>query len=509
MCLAGSACTGSDTEEVPVPQEPIATERLYVSDEMTERESDPASRAVFADGYKIVWEAGDQVAINKGDAYPVQQDENGRWYVDLPAAENYTVYYPAELCGMEDNGMFGSRIPATQTYRAGSFDPASLPACAVAKKGEKLVFKYMGSLVKFTLKGAPTDRVSRIALTTTEDGLERFVHLGVIETDADGIPCLVPMSGTFVNYTSNSADLTVDNVPLSEEGVDFYLSIFATTFSKGFHVTVTLADGREMRKKGGVGQTAARGRILAMPALRFEETDPASPVYYSTDNLNWRAWKYDTDGVTPTTLAYPETTDHMLYFKDNPACAAPGLKLAHMQSLHDTFMVNGISTDNGSVKAVNPIGFDFSRTTYESTTFPPYGVMTRWADAASRYNINLRYISLPKNITVLEGAAFYADMVLRKVILPEGLKEIGGSAFCLARGFQNPVDNADNPNFMTENGIYCYATTPPETIGNYAFQYTNPQGFHVPKASLSAYETVWAQFASSARTDRAPLVGDL
>lgn len=265
--LLFSACT---KDEATDPQ-PGATERFYLSDETTEAEAQAGaqSRAAFADGYRIAWEAGDQVAINRGDAYPVQQDASGRWYVELPSAESYSVYYPAALCGYDDKGVFGTRIPTPQTYRSGSFDPTSLCSRAVASRGEKLTFKYLCSVVKVTLRGTAAEQVSKINLSTADLGGERFCAAGLILTEADGTAYLSPMTGATVTYSRNYVDLNVSDVALTAQGVDFYLTIFPTTFSQGFKLTVTLADGRTMVKTGAVGQRAARGRILAMPALQF------------------------------------------------------------------------------------------------------------------------------------------------------------------------------------------------------------------------------------------------
>lgn len=268
--LLGSSCSETGFDE-PGTTPDTKFVRMYLSDETTEAEaqSGTQSRAAFSDGYRIAWEAGDQVAINRGDAYPVQQDESGRWYVELAQAESYTVYYPAALCGYDDKGLFGSRIPTPQTYRSGSFDPTALCARAVASKGQKLTFKYLCSVIKVTLRGTAAEQVRKINIATTDLGGERFCAAGLILTEADGTAYLSPMTGDATTYTRSYVDLNVDNVALTAGGVDFYLTIFPTTFTRGFKLTVTLADGRTMVKTGAVGQRAARGRILAMPALQF------------------------------------------------------------------------------------------------------------------------------------------------------------------------------------------------------------------------------------------------
>lgn len=503
LVLLSSACTEDEAAD-PEPQQPVATERLYLSDEATEAKADPQSRAHFADGYKIAWEEGDEVAITDNETrYPVLQDETGRWYVELPTADSYTVYYPAASKKIIYGGDI-FELGSVQTYREGSFDKARFAARAVAQKGEMLTFKYMCSMLKLTLTGSASEAVASIRIDGLAD--EVLSPGGEIAEDETGTAYITKFTSNYASLSKSYVVLNADPaVALTSEGVDFYMTMIPAKFNHGFTITVTLADGRVMKRVGGTGQSASRGKILAMPALRFEETpvDNVSPVLYSMDNRNWLSWRYEADGTTPVTLAYPQNANNRLYFKDNDAASgAKGLTLAHFQSLHDTFMKNGIAGDNVAAVAVAPIGFDFSNATYESTTLPG-GIFTRYAEPANKFSTDLRYLSLPKNISVISDHAFRGDLVLQTLILPESIKQIGTYVFYLARGFQNTADGADT----ATQGIFCYAATPP-SLGSETFNYTYVQ-FHVPAASLTAYQEVWTANASTAKTARAQLVGDL
>lgn len=484
-------------------------ERLYLSDEATEAEAaaDPQSRAHFAVGYKIAWEVGDEVALNDNKVrYPVLQDEAGSWYVELPSAESYTVYYPAaskKFIGSVDNFELGS----TQTYYPGTFDKDRFAARAVAKRGEKLTFMYMCSMVKVTLRGTASEQVTSIRI----DGLakENLSPGGDIVEDAAGVAYITKFSdASYATLSKSYITLNADPaVALTPEGVDFYLTLIPATFPHGFTVTVTLADGREMKRRGGIGQTAARGRILTLPPLQFEETlpDRVSPVLYSMDNQNWLSWKYEADGVTPATLAYPKTAENRLYFKDNDAVAGTkGLTSAHFRSLHDTFMTDGQINGNGFATqvAVNPIGFDMSQATYESDILPG-NIFTRYGDPDNQYNINMRYISLPLNIREVAERALCWNLVLHTVILPSSVEKIGALAFEVSRGLHSTGDSPD----PDTQGVFCHATTPP-SFGSNAFNWNNGN-FHVPTASLSAYQAVWSADPLGAKLSRMILIGDL
>lgn len=281
MLLLCSSCSKEDAADDPQPQPApeVKMERLYVSDETTEAEikAGPQSRAAFADGYKIAWEAGDQVKDNNGKVYDLQQDVAGRWYVELPTAEEYTVYYPADACKSfaADGSSAAFLMPAEQTMQSGTFDKKALCARAVAKRGEKLVFSYLCSVLKVTLKAPTGVKLFRLEISTATLGGEGLTFAGQTQANADGTVSLIPMRGTIGKSVSMKLDESeiAQALPLSPEGVDFYLPIFPTTFSKGFTLTVSLINGSTIvnkEKTGAVGQTAGRGRILAMPALWFD-----------------------------------------------------------------------------------------------------------------------------------------------------------------------------------------------------------------------------------------------
>lgn len=523
--LLGSSCSETGLDEQPDKKTETGNDpvRMYVSDETTEAQTqaDPQSRAAFTDGYRIAWETGDQVAINWHDTYSMQQDETGRWYVELPEAESYTVYYPAYYRRGDIEGYPSFILNSEQHYSSGTFDKAAFCARAEAARGEKLVFDYLCSVVKLTLRGTASEQVATIKLEGNAS--EKFSYGGVVDKDADGKYSLHSIEDYFSGYAGMAhtfVNMNCDNVALTSDGVDFYLVLFPTTFSRGFKITVTLADGRTMVKSGTVAQTARRGRILAMPAITFVESGTETPVFYSTDNATWKAWKYADNGTTPMTLAYPATADHRLFFKDNAsATGTRGLTAAHLAKLKTSF-IDG-KTD--------PIGFDFSQASYESTTFPA-GVFSGGA--------GLTYVSLPRNIvSIADGTAttgaFAACTNLAEVAYPAGLTQIGDYAFAYsgltevvvpqrvtrvgtyafeeatatairiegAAGELNVGDYA----FRCRNAaeVRCYRTTPP--IGTkeifsylgYNLRLTTGTTLYVPTASLDAYlaATGWGWLA--------------
>lgn len=497
VCMLASACSKESVDENRLPPS-VNTQRLYVEDETTAQEAKSESRAGFdGNGYRIVWSESDEVMVN-GAVYPLQKGPDGSWYVEVASAEKYVAYYPASAYAERDGKVY-MQLPSNLTFTAGTFDPKAFCARAEAVAGGKLQFKYLCSLVKFTVQGVDATSAVRIF------GNNEEIIAGYCEVvqDTDGEYILEPLAEFDGTAQTGLTSQSYIASQLTNEGTAYYYVIPPTVFSKGISLEVQLTDKSMQTKAKSSSVTLARADILAMPAFRFEEVSAVIPVYYSADNLNWKLWKY-TDENMPETLPYPETENHRLYFKDNVQAAAKGLTLAHFQSLHDTFMKNGDANGNNyeTVKAVKPIGFDFSRATYESETLPT-NIFTRYGDADKKYNTDLRYISLPKNIKVIASGSFIGDLVLHTVILPETVEQIGASAFEVARGLHAMGDDPD----PATQGIFCYAMTPP-SFGKDAFNW-NSLIFHVPEVSLEAYNEVWATDPLGARLSRAKLVGDL
>lgn len=112
----------------------------------------------------------------------------------------------------------------------------------------------------------------------------------------------------------------------------------------------------------------------------------------------------------------------------------------------------------------------------------PEGVVT--IESSAFYNCALSSVIFKQNsmLSRLEGGAFYSNKNLKKITLPSKLSYIGGNAFYGCSS-------------LTE--ITILATTPP-TLSNTNAISTATTTIHIPKGTLSAYQTAtnWSSFAS-------------
>uniref|UniRef100_UPI003AEF44AD leucine-rich repeat protein n=1 Tax=Alistipes sp. TaxID=1872444 RepID=UPI003AEF44AD len=281
-----------------------------------------------------------------------------------------------------------------------------------------------------------------------------------------------------------------------------------TTFSKGFTVNVTLSDGRVMTLRGGVGQTARRGRILAMPAIELEL--PA-PLLYSYDQTAWQPWNYQGSGI-PEVLPNLNTTNRAIYLKDNPESSTPGITRAHLQSIADKFRKDA-ATEETFTLTMN------SATLAGTTEFPSdifCGACWNGTVNTAKADYALKLIIFPSNMTRIADTsidttpslvdmlgAFCGNHGLVTVGLQGGVTYIGSGAFALCNSLKSVlITGADGELTI---GKYAFRissaladvriarTTPPKLVfdesGRSPFYGAGTSGivFRVPAASLAAY----------------------
>ena len=121
---------------------------------------------------------------------------------------------------------------------------------------------------------------------------------------------------------------------------------------------------------------------------------------------------------------------------------------------------------------------------------------------------NLKHISLPKNMTEINGSIFYACYGLESITLGKKIQSIKGNAFSWCYNLKEITLPVSLKEIGTKafyqcqklESIYCNAIEPP-TLDNTAFDYVTssslPSGspaectIYVPQNSLDAYIEKW------------------
>ncbi len=468
-----AACSENNTENID-PHAPTINLRL----------DQTRSRAAFGKGYAIDWQAGDQVNINGTVCDVWKSTTDDSWWITAPAATDgiYRAVYPASAY---NNGT--CTLPATQTYTAGSFDPAAFVAEATLSVSESdagssgiLKFKYLGAVVKFTITGTQTLTSLVLAANAADEPLAGSGTLNFTTNES-------------LTISSNASDRIAmtcgDGVQLTTEGVDFYFVVPATTLSQGFTLAALSSDNTVMDKSRTSSITIDRADIKSMPAFAFEGS---MRLQYS---FNGGAWQ----NVPAERKDYPAPgADVKLAFRD-VSSLEPGLSKSLLYEIARQYV---LATGSYS----NRVSLDFSQATYESDVFDR--TLTEDNTEPALQPIGLKELTLPKNIkSTIDSdshpGVFSLCAHMEKIVFPASMEKIGNYTcyFCqdltsvTILGEAGILEIGDNA-FSADNSlttIYCYRTIPPQitatSISNPFAQTTT----YVPQASLEDYKTQWAE----------------
>lgn len=467
-----AACSENNTENID-PHAPTINLKL----------DQTRSRAAFGERYAIDWQAGDQVNINGTVCDVWKSTTDDSWWITAPAATDgiYRAVYPASAY---NNGT--CTLPATQTYTAGSFDPAAFVAEATLSVSESdagssgiLEFKYLGAVVKFTITGTQTLTSLVLAANAADEPLAGSGTLNFTTNE----------SLTISSDASDRIAMTCgDGVQLTSEGVDFYFVVPATTLSQGFTLAALSSDNTVMDKSRTSSITIDRADIKSMPAFAFEGS---MRLQYS---LNGGAWQ----NVPADRSDYPSPgTDVKLAFRD-VSSLVPGLSKSLLSEIARRYVLTPNSTYS------NRVSLNFSQATYESDVFDK--TLTEDSTNTNLHPWGLKELVLPKNIkSTIDGSGyigvFSACHNLEKIVFPASMEKIGTFTCCMCEdlisvtilGEAGTLEIDENAFSYSHSltTIYCYRTIPPQITATSISNISAQTITYVPQASLENYRTAW------------------
>lgn len=283
-----------------VKEEPVAPETV-------DGLSFTASRSLFAktqlvDGYKVEWKAGDQIALfnTNGTAFtetnlpttekwrrcfPFNTQVSGaeaRFVINstdnsakAEGAQPYLFLYPYDwtYVSLIDADQMMCRFWLTdQVATLGSFDPKYSPAAAKSETlDEKIVFKNLLPLLKFTVPASLNGRITKI--TVTGNNSENVA--GNMLCDYSGDKPKVYVFSEFkeeYKYKGGKTSVALTSTSGMAAG-DYYLAIAPKTYSKGLKITVTYSDTKTSTRSSSSSVTLESGVIYDMGTVGAENYD--------------------------------------------------------------------------------------------------------------------------------------------------------------------------------------------------------------------------------------------
>ena len=234
--LSLAACTNLEPDVTPVNTE---SDNSFTITAQTESSATKAGiSGSDATGYDVVWEEGDEVFVYTPSGAGYASGEirvkgsgttSATLDTNLPLINGADVWSPASLGGSIE---YGLSWPSRQSYSATngvSGIPMYGTASPVVDGKQKVQFKNLGGLLRFTLK-APEDQVLTGIEISASSPLAGYFN--IVKENGAPVPQLVLDSG-YENDASNSIELTCgEGVALNTEtGKDFYINMMPGEYS--------------------------------------------------------------------------------------------------------------------------------------------------------------------------------------------------------------------------------------------------------------------------------------
>lgn len=245
-------------------------------------ESPISETKVYADAnMKVVWNADDRIAIFDKYTYGFEWRFNGEdgasagTFTQVPNEDFvtgnildyvYAVYPYAEDIPISNSGVLTLTLPATQSYKAGSFGP-SVNTMVSVTENNNLAFKNLGGFLMLKLYGSGIT-VKTITLAGNKN--EKIAGKASVEMPVGGTPSVTMAPTATETVTLNCGSVALGST--AGDYVGFWLVLPPTDFSEGFTITVTDALNGTFVKKATRHIDLLRNQLIHMEPLEVTPT---------------------------------------------------------------------------------------------------------------------------------------------------------------------------------------------------------------------------------------------
>ena len=256
MLMAMASCSSSDDEVAEIKEESKLVPMTFTATQ----ESNAGTRSALNSDNKVVWQTNDGISVFDGNGAGdnhiftlTGNVEDGKFSGEASSeAATFTAVYPytdgAQLG--EDGSVSGIELLATQTAKAGSFDPnaALMMAVSTTENKNQLDFKNAISLVKVT----PQFNCTKIELEAAEESSDILAGKGTLNWN-NGQPT-INITNNFSKKITLSGSITQRN--------SYYIVVPTGTLNRMWKITFTADDGKKYTRYCSKPLTIERNKII-------------------------------------------------------------------------------------------------------------------------------------------------------------------------------------------------------------------------------------------------------
>lgn len=249
--LALAMLTAGCSKEATTDLNPTVKTSLSVSLDQTR---------TYLDGVNILWSEGDKVAINgKEAAIPAAAvGTAGATFEGVAVAEDYSVFYPAELLDANFSGNNTYTIPVVQGYTEGSFAPDTSILVGYAEHNEtktSVALNNVYGYLKIVLREAAA--VSKVYVSATAG--EAISGTFTVDYKSAAV---TPLAGESI--------IRIMGVEPADGVAEIVVAVPAGEYAQGFTVKAIDTTGKAMTKTiGKTGITVERAQLYVLATIPY------------------------------------------------------------------------------------------------------------------------------------------------------------------------------------------------------------------------------------------------
>lgn len=182
--------------------------------------------------YPTLWSEGDCISLNGVLSPALDAAGAGKNVASFRFSGSivspYNILYPGTTESSRIN------LPQEQEYRTGTFDPRNVPMYSSSKEYGNATMKHLCSILKFSIKADTPSKITQIMVMSV--GGENLSGTFDLLKDENGL-----FTGSIKQFDGTGTTALVfgsEGYTLGTTATDFFISIPAGTYSKGFNVLV-------------------------------------------------------------------------------------------------------------------------------------------------------------------------------------------------------------------------------------------------------------------------------
>ena len=439
--------------------------KTYLDGKMTLRWTKGDSLSVFVGNtYNHKYKFDGETGANNGSFSAITSPE---FIAAEPLDANYAVYPYNASNEMSSDGSMSVILPSVQKYAQNSFGLGAnmMVAATESKEDNFLQFKNLCGYVVVKLYGEGT--VTSIKLEGN-DG-EKISGKADVQAAFGTLPSVTMSEEATTSITLDCGE-GVALGTTAETATEFWLCVPPVTFSKGFTVTATKADGWQMVKSTSTSKEVVRNTKNALAPIEAVFDTPSAEVVPPDDEI----WYTSTNGSV---------------IEINPNCPF------NVKLISNTYKDGkGILKFNGPLTTLGSFGYGGAYM-YGHYTENEEGIISinfpntlEKIGSTAFYNcFHLKNVRLPEGISTLGSQCFMNCYKLEEINIPSSVIEFGFGIFNCCRSLQrftgdNSAISQDGRSLIVDNILNSFA---PVGVSSY----TVPEG--VETIGLGAFSDIY------------------